>query len=513
MKILKIIIFLFINFLFINNIFAFDELWKTPLVSTWTNNLKNIIIENQKDLENYLEKTWTDFSWDSVFFRNSENISFPKNIYFMNSVINWYFEWNFSWNIDFWESIFAFWEKWWLRFRITWNQNNRLISWGKFYGSVKFNSVWDNWSVKWINSWVYISLIKASNVLFDNMIFNNSHQYNSHIFDIQGSNNVKISNSTFAWYGWTDNFSDEDLLILTQKNIHFLLAEAIQIDQSSFGWAWSTREKFLEDKRKNSEWNTIFEVEMFDEVSSYDIIMDNNKFIPYNWLSWNWIIKWNSEIINRSFSASVWSHSVSNKDNYRNITITNNIFQNTIKPDFKNILQKDPEIIFSAIHIRDRNLEEFKKSFVFKNNKFIDTDLSGKIWNWEIVKNYMWFYWYKEENEGNNNFYNLSDEKIFEIDFEIQYIYDSNLEKWEEKILKKWEKWEESSIFWILKEPKKEIILVWNKEKIILWWAVNNESLTLQNDDRVTVLNFFEKNIHFEDLEFIKNIIKKLQEK
>lgn len=484
------IIFFILNFLCFLNVSAF-ELGKTPLVSTWENNLKKIIIETQDDFNDYLEKTWIDFSWDSVYFRNNEKIIFPENVYFTNKPVNWYFEWWYSWDFEMWNSIFAIWDWWNIVLRFIWDQKNRKISWWNFYASTRIISIDDEWTIKWFRNNTYFHILKWENIVFENITFNNSQAYDSHIFDIQWWNNVKILNSNFLWYWWVEEFSEKQLSILTEKNPHLLYSEAIQIDYASFSWAWTKKEQFILDKENNLDKVAIYELEMFDNTSSKNILIDGNKFLPYVWFSWNAIIKGNSEIIKRWYSAWVWSHAYSGIDNYENIVIINNIFQNTIKFD-KNYLWNISELIFAAVHIREKKLNENKKNFIVENNKFIDTDFETNFKDWEVDKNqYMWFFWDSEEYR--NTFYKITDEIISEIDYDTEYIYDENLNFWEKKILEKGENWIFSNIFWFLKNSKNEKILISSKKETEkkYWSSVSKRALYIKNDDRVR-LKFFD---------------------
>lgn len=160
--------------------------------------------------------------------------------------------------------------------------------------------------------------LKASFLSFQDLVFNNVHHEDGHVFDLSGAKHVTFYNNTFAGYGGR-TFSDDEIRKRFNMNHHFLYSEAIQIDSAIKGTFGNFNPK-----------GTILENVPFDGTPSSYLRFEKNSFTTYEGLDAEGLIN-NDQTrkVVRNYSAGLGSHTRGNGE-YKNIIIKDNVFANTI---------------------------------------------------------------------------------------------------------------------------------------------------------------------------------------
>ena len=163
-------------------------------------------------------------------------------------------------------------------------------------------------------------LVHTQNVTFKDWTVNAGLYFGTHTFDIMGSSNITVDNFTSQGLG-VKAYTKEELEGVNKNPYaqHSLYAEAVQIDYASYGASgmkdWSSTGLWRNDKE--------------DMLPSSNITIKNSTFKGYNGKTGDAIIKGTNDTINLPYGATVGSHYLRNQP-YKNITITNNTFDNTI---------------------------------------------------------------------------------------------------------------------------------------------------------------------------------------
>ena len=290
-------------------------------------------IRTQEDLNSYLKKTGRDLTGDTVNFLLSEDVRFPKETYKFLGKTTFNFPANPEGHtLDFNGSSFLVGTKSILRFDATGkhgkdDSNYLTVKNFVVYGSIeeernKNGSI----NIKSLNKEIFegdgrfsARLAKASNMKFENATFNNAHGAGSHLFDIAGSDHIVFEKITAAGFGGKD-LSEDEVERQFKKDPHSLYSEAIQIDSflpGAYGHISNLRNSILSN----------LEV---DNKPSSDITINNSTFTSYVGFTGQDIADGNTaKPIVRNFGATIGSHT-EGSDKYKNITITNNKFENTI---------------------------------------------------------------------------------------------------------------------------------------------------------------------------------------
>ena len=144
--------------------------------------------------------------------------------------------------------------------------------------------------------------------------------FGTHTFDIMGSSNITVDNFTSQGLG-IKAYTKEELEGVNKNPYaqHSLYAEAVQIDYAGYGASG------MKDWSKTGLWRDDKE----DLLPSSHITIKNSTFKGYNGKTGDAIIKGTNDTISLPYGATVGSHYLRNQP-YKNITITNNTFDNTI---------------------------------------------------------------------------------------------------------------------------------------------------------------------------------------
>ena len=290
-------------------------------------------IRTQEDLNSYLKKTGRDLTGDTVNFLLSEDVKFPKETYKILGKTTFNFPANPEGHtLDFNGSSFLVGTKSILRFDATGKHgkdDSDYLTIKNFivYGSIEEETDKDgNVIIKSLNKDIFegdgrfsARIAKASNMKFENATFNNAHGAGSHLFDVAGSDHIIFDKITAAGYGGKD-LSEEEVERRFNKDSHVVYSEAIQIDSflaGAYGHVSNLK-------------NSILSGLEVDNKPSSDITITNSTFTSYVGFTGQDIADGNTaKPIVRNFGATVGSHT-EGSDKYKNITITNNKFENTI---------------------------------------------------------------------------------------------------------------------------------------------------------------------------------------
>ena len=290
-------------------------------------------IRTQEDLNSYLKKTGRDLTGDTVNFLLSEDVKFPKETYKFLGKTTFNFPANPEGHtLDFNGSSFLVGTKSILRFDATGKHgkdDSDYLTIKNFivYGSIEEETDKDGKVIiKSRNKDIFegdgrfsARIAKASNMKFENATFNNAHGAGSHLFDVAGSDHIIFDKITAAGYGGKD-LSEEEVERRFNKDPHVVYSEAIQIDSflpGAYGHVYNLR-------------NSILSGLEVDNKPSSDITITNSTFTSYVGFTGQDIADGNTaKPIIRNFGATVGSHT-KGSENYKNITITNNKFENTI---------------------------------------------------------------------------------------------------------------------------------------------------------------------------------------
>ena len=290
-------------------------------------------IRTQEDLNSYLKKTGRDLTGDTVNFLLSEDVKFPKETYKILGKTTFNFPANPEGHtLDFNGSSFLVGTKSIFRFDATGKHgkdDSDYLTIKNFvvYGSIEEETDKDgNIIIKSLNKDIFegdgrfsARIAKASNMKFENATFNNAHGAGSHLFDVAGSDHIVFEKITAAGFGGKD-LSEEEVERRFNKDSHSVYSEAIQIDSflpTSYGHISNLKNSILSN----------LEV---DNKPSSDITITGSTFTSYVGFTGQEIADVNTaKPIVRNCGATVGSHT-EGSDKYKNITITNNKFENTI---------------------------------------------------------------------------------------------------------------------------------------------------------------------------------------
>ena len=290
-------------------------------------------IRTQEDLNSYLKKTGRDLTGDTVNFLLSEDVKFPKETYKILGKTTFNFPANPEGHtLDFDGSSFLVGTKSIFRFDATGKHgkdDSDYLTIKNFvvYGSIEEDTDKDgNIIIKSLNKDIFegdgrfsARIAKASNMKFENATFNNAHGAGSHLFDVAGSDHIVFEKITAAGFGGKD-LSEEEVERRFNKDPHSVYSEAIQID-SFLPTAYGNISNLKNSILSNLE---------VDNKPSSDITITGSTFTSYVGFTGQDIADGNTaKPIVRNFGATVGSHT-EGSDKYKNITITNNKFENTI---------------------------------------------------------------------------------------------------------------------------------------------------------------------------------------
>lgn len=290
-------------------------------------------IRTQEDLNSYLKKTGRDLTGDTVNFLLSEDVKFPKETYKILGKTTFNFPANPEGHtLDFDGSSFLVGTKSIFRFDATGKHgkdDSDYLTIKNFvvYGSIEEDTDKDgNIIIKSLNKDIFegdgrfsARIAKASNMKFENATFNNAHGAGSHLFDVAGSDHIVFEKITAAGFGGKD-LSEEEVERRFNKDPHSVYSEAIQID-SFLPTAYGNISNLKNSILSNLE---------VDNKPSSDIIITGSTFTSYVGFTGQDIADGNTaKPIVRNFGATIGSHT-EGSDKYKNITITNNKFENTI---------------------------------------------------------------------------------------------------------------------------------------------------------------------------------------
>lgn len=290
-------------------------------------------IRTQEDLNSYLKKTGRDLTGDTVNFLLSEDVKFPKETYKILGKTTFNFPANPEGHtLDFDGSSFLVGTKSIFRFDATGKHgkdDSDYLTIKNFvvYGSIEEDTDKDgNIIIKSLNKDIFegdgrfsARIAKASNMKFENATFNNAHGAGSHLFDVAGSDHIVFEKITAAGFGGKD-LSEEEVERRFNKDPHSVYSEAIQID-SFLPTAYGNISNLKNSILSNLE---------VDNKPSSDITITGSTFTSYVGFTGQDIADGNTaKPIVRNFGATIGSHT-EGSDKYKNITITNNKFENTI---------------------------------------------------------------------------------------------------------------------------------------------------------------------------------------
>ena len=285
---------------------------------------ERIIIRTQQDLDNAIKRKGSNLSYGGLTFENTENLVFPAGVYKFDHPTYWLFPEKSKGNIDFSKVVFLTTEDG--NFQWEWHGDHStngkpqeikgLTAYCTPYGSLKADFTHETPKFNAIHN----LLVHTQNVTFKDWTVNAGLYFGTHTFDIMGSSNITVDNFTSQGMG-VKAYTKEELEGINKNPWaqHSLYAEAVQIDYAGYGASgmkdWSTTGLWRDDKE--------------DLLPSSNITIKNSTFKGYNGKTGDAIIKGTNDTINLPYGATVGSHDLRNQP-YRNITITNNTFDNTI---------------------------------------------------------------------------------------------------------------------------------------------------------------------------------------
>ena len=285
---------------------------------------ERIIIRTQQDLDNAIKRKGSNLSYGGLTFENTENLVFPAGVYKFDHPTYWLFSEKSKGNIDFSKAVFLTTEDG--NFQWEWHGDHStngkpqeikgLTAYCTPYGSLKADFTHETPKFNAIHN----LLVHTQNVTFKDWTVNAGLYFGTHTFDIMGSSNITVDNFTSQGLG-VKAYTKEELEGINKNPWaqHSLYAEAVQIDYAGYSASgmkdWSTTGLWRNDKE--------------DLLPSSNITIKNSTFKGYNGKTGDAIIKGTNDTINLPYGATIGSHYVRNQP-YRNITITNNTFDNTI---------------------------------------------------------------------------------------------------------------------------------------------------------------------------------------
>lgn len=285
---------------------------------------ERIIIRTQQDLDNAIKRKGSNLSYGGLTFENTENLVFPAGVYKFDHPTYWLFPEKSKGNIDFSKAVFLTTEDG--NFQWEWHGDHStngkpqeikgLTAYCTPYGSLKADFTHETPKFNAIHN----LLVHTQNVTFKDWTVNAGLYFGTHTFDIMGSSNITVDNFTSQGLG-VKAYTKEELEGINKNPWaqHSLYAEAVQIDYAGYSASgmkdWSHTGLWQNDKE--------------DLLPSSHITIKNSTFKGYNGKTGDAIIKGTNDTINLPYGATIGSHYVRNQP-YRNITITNNTFDNTI---------------------------------------------------------------------------------------------------------------------------------------------------------------------------------------
>ena len=285
---------------------------------------ERIIIRTQQDLDNAIKRKGSNLSYGGLTFENTENLVFPAGVYKFDHPTYWLFPEKSKGNIDFSKAVFLTTEDG--NFQWEWHGDHStngkpqeikgLTAYCTPYESLKADFTHETPKFNAIHN----LLVHTQNVTFKDWTVNAGLYFGTHTFDIMGSSNITVDNFTSQGLG-IKAYTKEELEGINKNPYaqHSLYAEAVQIDYAGYGASgmkdWSHTGLWQNDKE--------------DLLPSSSITIKNSTFKGYNGKTGDAIIKGTNDTINLPYGATIGSHYVRNQP-YRNITITNNTFDNTI---------------------------------------------------------------------------------------------------------------------------------------------------------------------------------------
>ena len=285
---------------------------------------ERIIIRTQQDLDNAIKRKGSNLSYGGLTFENTENLVFPAGVYKFDHPTYWLFPEKSKGNIDFSKAVFLTTEDG--NFQWEWHGDHStngkpqeikgLTAYCTPYGSLKADFTHETPKFNAIHN----LLVHTQNVTFKDWTVNAGLYFGTHTFDIMGSSNITVDNFTSQGLG-IKVYTKEELEGVNKNPYaqHSLYAEAVQIDYASYGASG------MKDWSKTGLWRDDKE----DLLPSSHITIKNSTFKGYNGKTGDAIIKGTNDTINLPYGATVGSHYLRNQP-YKNITITNNTFDNTI---------------------------------------------------------------------------------------------------------------------------------------------------------------------------------------
>ena len=285
---------------------------------------ERIIIRTQQDLDNAIKRKGSNLSYGGLTFENTENLVFPAGVYKFDHPTYWLFPEKSKGNIDFSKAVFLTTEDG--NFQWEWHGDHStngkpqeikgLTAYCTPYGSLKADFTHETPKFNAIHN----LLVHTQNVTFKDWTVNAGLYFGTHTFDIMGSSNITVDNFTSQGLG-VKAYTKEELEGINKNPWaqHSLYAEAVQIDYAGYSASgmkdWSHTGLWQNDKE--------------DLLPSSNITIKNSTFKGYNGKTGDAIIKGTNDTINLPYGATVGSHYLRNQP-YKNITITNNTFDNTI---------------------------------------------------------------------------------------------------------------------------------------------------------------------------------------
>ena len=285
---------------------------------------ERIIIRTQQDLNNAIKRKGSNLSYGGLTFENTENLVFPAGVYKFDHPTYWLFPEKSRGNIDFSKAVFLTTEDG--NFQWEWHGDHStngkpqeikgLTAYCTPYGSLKADFTHETPKFNAIHN----LLVHTQNVTFKDWTVNAGLYFGTHTFDIMGSSNITVDNFTSQGLG-VKAYTKEELEGVNKNPYaqHSLYAEAVQIDYAGYGASG------MKDWSKTGLWRDDKE----DLLPSSHITIKNSTFKGYNGKTGDAIIKGTNDTINLPYGATVGSHYLRNQP-YKNITITNNTFDNTI---------------------------------------------------------------------------------------------------------------------------------------------------------------------------------------
>ena len=285
---------------------------------------ERIIIRTQQDLDNAIKRKGSNLSYGGLTFENTENLVFPAGVYKFDHPTYWLFPEKSKGNIDFSKAVFLTTEDG--NFQWEWHGDHStngkpqeikgLTAYCTPYGSLKADFTHETPKFNAIHN----LLVHTQNVTFKDWTVNAGLYFGTHTFDIMGSSNITVDNFTSQGLG-IKAYTKEELEGINKNPWaqHSLYAEAVQIDYAGYSASG------MKDWSKTGLWQNDKE----DLLPSSNITIKNSTFKGYNGKTGDAIIKGTNDTINLPYGATIGSHYVRNQP-YRNITITNNTFDNTI---------------------------------------------------------------------------------------------------------------------------------------------------------------------------------------